>query len=351
MKRYRVPNNKTMAVRLGVEILAILVLVYPMLHIYVFLQGDLAPYKRGFFCDDENIKHPNLEEEISVGICFVIWTCIVLLVVPAVELLHVTVFKQETEQQKRVWGCPWVVFELYRILGYFSLGAMCSLLTTEMAKYKVGRLRPYFLTVCDLELTPEVCKDEYGYDKFVTDYECRGHADEVREASKSFLSGHSSFSFYCATFLIVYLHARLSNLGHDYQIVELGKVRVVFKGLKILRPFMQFGIFSLAFYICLTRISDYKHHPGDVVAGASVGVFFAMILLIFLVDPFNRPRAFKFETYADIEEDCLDGAGEEDGGSMSGVPLETRSSEENGKKNKTKRTSSSASVNSFHGAP
>ena len=27
----------------------------------------------------------------------------------------------------------------------------------------------------------------------------------------SFLSGHSSFSFYCATYLVVYLQARLSN--------------------------------------------------------------------------------------------------------------------------------------------
>lgn len=62
-------------------------------------------------------------------------------------------------------------------------------------------------------MSDAVCKDEYGYQKFVTNYSCDVGADlkEVREARKSFLSGHSSFSFYCATFIIMYLHARLSS--------------------------------------------------------------------------------------------------------------------------------------------
>jgi hypothetical protein len=46
------------------------------------------------------------------------------------------------------------VVELYRMLGYFFIGALGALLTTEMAKYKIGRLRPFFLTVCNLDLVP-----------------------------------------------------------------------------------------------------------------------------------------------------------------------------------------------------
>lgn len=57
----------------------------------------------------------------------------------------------------------------------------------------------------------------------------------------------------------------------------------------------------LAFYICLTRISDYKHHPGDVLAGVFVGAFFAILILIFLMDLFNRPRMFKYESCMDID--------------------------------------------------
>jgi hypothetical protein len=37
------------------ELISLLALGYPMLHIYVILQGDHEPYVRGFFCDGESI--------------------------------------------------------------------------------------------------------------------------------------------------------------------------------------------------------------------------------------------------------------------------------------------------------
>ncbi len=118
------------------------------------------PYRRGFFCDDESIKHPNLKEEISVGQCIAIWVAIALLVVPGVEVMHHAVFKHDPPQPRIARYCPWVLIELYRIVGYFAIGALCSLLTTEMAKYKIGRLRPYFLDACKIRLTKELCLDK-----------------------------------------------------------------------------------------------------------------------------------------------------------------------------------------------
>ena len=46
-------------------------------------------------------------------------------------------------------------------------------------------------------------------------------------------------------------------------------------------------------YIAFTRISDYKHHPTDIIAGIIVGIVFALIILLFLVDLFQRPRSFE----------------------------------------------------------
>ena len=119
------------------------------------------------------------------------------------------------------------LFFFYRIIAYFAVGALFTTLTTELAKHRVGRLRPYFLYVCKPDLTDELCLDSNGYQKFVTFDEtgtgtehCTGTAEEfgehdyeklIREARKSFLSGHSSFSFYCASFIIMYLHSRLSS--------------------------------------------------------------------------------------------------------------------------------------------
>lgn len=35
----------------------------------------------------------------------------------------------------------------YKFIGFFSFGAVCCQLTTEVAKYSIGRFRPHFLSV------------------------------------------------------------------------------------------------------------------------------------------------------------------------------------------------------------
>ena len=61
---YKFPSTRTLLARCALEFLAFIILGYPMLHIYVILQGNWEPYGRGFFCDDENLKHPYKEEAI-----------------------------------------------------------------------------------------------------------------------------------------------------------------------------------------------------------------------------------------------------------------------------------------------
>jgi hypothetical protein len=50
-QRYKIPSTNAIVARVCLELLALFALGYPMLHIYVFLQGDAEPYHRGFFCD------------------------------------------------------------------------------------------------------------------------------------------------------------------------------------------------------------------------------------------------------------------------------------------------------------
>ena len=93
----------------------------------------------------------------SITECVVIWFGIVLAILPIIEVLHFTIFEYkewEVEMKNRneqgALGCfsriPVIFIELYRMLGYFFIGALGCLLTTELAKYKIGRLRPYYLT-------------------------------------------------------------------------------------------------------------------------------------------------------------------------------------------------------------
>ena len=52
-----------------IEVIAMVAMVMPMAYIYV-IASRYEPYKRGFFCDDQNLKHPyrwdNLTHSISV---------------------------------------------------------------------------------------------------------------------------------------------------------------------------------------------------------------------------------------------------------------------------------------------
>lgn len=43
MKRFKVPPSKALGIRVAMEVVAILILTYPMLHIYIILQGKPVP--------------------------------------------------------------------------------------------------------------------------------------------------------------------------------------------------------------------------------------------------------------------------------------------------------------------
>jgi len=320
---YKIPTSRTLLSRIVLELVVVTILGYPMLHIYVLLKGNVEPYSRGFFCDDENLKHPFIEEEISITDCVVIWFGIVLTVVPLVEVIHFAMFdytewehQMRSRNDKGLLGCfsriPVIVIELYRMLGYFFIGALGCLLTTELAKYKIGRLRPYYLTVCNISLTEELCEDENKYKKFVEPpHNCIPRVGDpnpehtINEAKKSFMSGHSSFSFYCATYLVIYLHARLSRTSHcpamKKKPTPRAALKVTFRILRILRPFLQFVFYILAIYIALSRISDYRHHPTDVITGIILGNLFAFLILYLTVDLFRRPRSFYHARYTAVD--------------------------------------------------
>lgn len=107
---------------------------------------------------DESLKHPLIEETISVGHCVLVWMAAVAATLVVVEGALFSVYTYP-DRERSLFGknfvtrIPYVAIELARIAGHFSFGALATLLTTEMAKFKVGRLRPYFLTLCDLRLT------------------------------------------------------------------------------------------------------------------------------------------------------------------------------------------------------
>ena len=92
------------------------------------------------------------------------------------------------------------------------------------------------------------------YRKFVSEEVVCENPDMIKEARLSFVSGHTSISFFSATFLASFMH---KNLNHTASLP------------------LQLGIFILAFWISITRITYYKQHVQDRFFGALLGTIIA----------------------------------------------------------------------------
>lgn len=115
--------------------------------------------------------------------------------------------------------------------------------------------------------------------QYVTEYECTNTNDGqwfVRDASKSFPSGHSSTAFYEAIFLIWYLQARSPRIRS-----------------KLLIPTVQSILLLLALFCSVSRITDHRHHWWDVLAGANIGILFASLTVRFEITLSIKSKGFQ----------------------------------------------------------
>ena len=67
-------------------------------------------------------------------------------------------------------------------LRWFLIGLLMTLVITTIGKLVVGRLRPHFFDVCNLDYSSINCTDQQGYQVYVTEYECRGETSRVLDA-------------------------------------------------------------------------------------------------------------------------------------------------------------------------
>ncbi|XP_077981866.1 phospholipid phosphatase 1-like [Glandiceps talaboti] len=150
----------------------------------------------------------------------------------------------------------------------FLFGALLTEVITDSIKYTVGRLRPNFLSVCEPNHDLFNCSDGY------IDWDvCTGDEEMIQGSRLSFISGHSSLSWYCAVFFVVYLQRQL--------------VLSCFSTL--LKPILQLCALMLALLTALSRVSDYKHHWSDVLAGSLVGATVALFTFYWLSGLLKTP--------------------------------------------------------------
>lgn len=143
------------------------------------------------------------------------------------------------------------------------------------------------------------CADSKNIGKYIVDFTCQGEGSSARmlkEMRLSFPSGHSSFSFYTMVFCAVRqkyerVKSKLIKISLSFQ-VYLQK-RMVWRGSKLLKHALQFVLIGFAWFTALSRISNYKHHWSDVLAGGILGITVAVLIVSTLNPQISKPKLTK----------------------------------------------------------
>jgi diacylglycerol diphosphate phosphatase/phosphatidate phosphatase len=195
--------------------------------IYALTEYVMNPVVRIFYTDDQSIGYPYTEQET-------VPTYALLLIAIALPLVCILIV---SFLQPRIRRDPY-----FAIMGLI----ICVLLTgviTNIIKNSGGRLRPDFLARCQWNGT-----------------DCTGDPKVIKDGRKSFPSGHASMSAAGLAYLAFYFGGKMMMFdGHG----RYWKVAIFFV------PMLG------AILVALSRVSDYRHHPTDVLAGWLLGLFFA----------------------------------------------------------------------------
>ncbi|XP_028817375.1 phospholipid phosphatase 3 isoform X2 [Denticeps clupeoides] len=265
---------------IGLDLFCLLLAMLPTIVLH-HLSG-LQPYQRGFYCSDESIRYSFKRSTVPSSVLLAVG-----LVLPVVSIIIGECYRIHYLNQgsKSFVGNPYIS-ALYRQVGVFIFGCAVSQSFTDIAKVSVGRMRPHFLDVCKPDFTKIDCT--LGY---ITDYNCTGPESKVQEARKSFFSGHASFSLYTMLYLAFYLQSRFT-----------------WRGARLLRPLVQFTLLMMAFYTGLSRVSDHKHHPTDVLAGFAQGALVAYCIVFYVSDLFKPKEKVATPPPSPIKKELLPSA-------------------------------------------
>ncbi|KAG5443867.1 putative phosphatidate phosphatase, variant 2 [Clonorchis sinensis] len=248
----------TVTVRILSDILA-----FVALFIAMGVLQRIQPTSQGYFTDDYSIRLPRHSSTVSSATLYSVSSVLILTTVVAVEVM----IGWDNLRMKKA-EIPVVLYSIYDYLLVAFYGYFVTITVTDVGKAAVGRLRPSFFDQCGPNILHSTT---LGY---VTDYSCTaGSEKDHLDARKSFPSGHSSLAIYSALFLCIYLQLRQS------------KFRI-----PALRVAAQTVFLSLAIVTCITRITDYRHHVTDVLAGAVLGSLVAISVPFYMCHLFQPNR-------------------------------------------------------------
>lgn len=144
-------------------------------------------------------------------------------------------------------------------------------LLTDIIKNSVGRLRPDYLSRCfdltgeeTIDLLPSISFKWPGPNPACNNSD----ASEIRTGRRSFPSGHASIS----TSAWLFLSLSLRQIAMDN--LKINTKTGIPMTLNFAAVILPFGML-VPLVISISRFTDNRHHPTDIIAGALLGAFIA----------------------------------------------------------------------------
>ncbi|XP_012220977.1 putative phosphatidate phosphatase [Linepithema humile] len=281
-------SSKLILRKLIIDFLCLFIVGISVLMFFLFGK----PYKRGFFCNDESLYHPFHDSTVTSSMLYVIGLFLPICTMIVGEFLHARHFPEHTAKVLFGYTIPPWLWNAYEKIGVFGFGAACTVLTTDIAKYTIGRLRPHFMSLCVPNVNCSLIENRHRY---IEHFECTAPeiSDKLlKDVRLSFPSGHSSFSAYTMIYLAMYLQLRMR-----------------WKGSKLLKHFFQLLCLLMAWFTAMTRISNYKHHWSDVLAGATLGTIVALVMSHCVADLFEEEKHRSAEKHRPVDYETETGVG------------------------------------------
>ncbi|KAG7216608.1 hypothetical protein INR49_023317 [Caranx melampygus] len=297
-----------------------------LLAYYMECTDLFSVHVQGFFCNDAELMKPYPGTEESSFIPPLILYCVVAAAPTAIIFIgevSMYVMKSTREallaQEKTIvtGDCCYLnplIRRIIRFIGVFAFGLFATDIFVNAGQVVTGGLSPYFLSVCKPNYTGTECR--FNHQFIVNGNICTGNPIVVENARRSFPSKDASLSVYSAVYLTTCFCSCLvkernkgycSSVGAQKQdlmsclFTSFGLILSLYsplcqmyitstiktKSSRLAKPVLCLGTLCSAFLTGLNRVSEYRNHCSDVVAGFILGSAVALFLGICVVNNFK----------------------------------------------------------------
>ncbi|XP_062903720.1 phospholipid phosphatase-related protein type 1 isoform X1 [Mobula hypostoma] len=235
---------------------------------------------QGFFCQDADLMKPYPGPEEDSFIPPIVLYCVlaavptIVIFIGEISMYFIKSTRENLLRQEKtiVTGECCYLSPLFRriirFIGVFAFGLFATDIFVNAGQVVTGSLTPYFITVCKPNYTGTDCRSR---SRFLTnEHICTGNPEVIAYARRSFPSKDASLSIYCALYATMYITSTIKT-----------------KSSRLAKPVLCLGALCAAFLTGLNRVSEYRNHCSDVIAGFVLGSTVALFLGICVVHNFK----------------------------------------------------------------